>query len=365
MLAVHPVSGNLFVPRNCTATWIQGPSAGACSIASSVNQCGEVRDIPREHLDVLTLVNQYGQKKTLPAGTGVPETDLLVYVTSTRGVCDSSTLAYASPCHLDQMDRPVVGSINFCPGVIRATTDASQIANDQAIALHEMMHIMGFSMTLFSYFRDPNGNPRTPRCPAAPGCSENDGAGDPPYDLDAGAYVVSPTTVAVAERRGRTVKFLATPAVRAVARSYFACAEAPGAELENSGNSEATVGSHWEKRSFFTELMTGSTSAAFTEFLSEFTLALLEDTGWYQVLSDPRPHTGTRHPPLAHALAIAGRAAARDRSARLLLLGPARSPLPALPATWPHAPSRGRPCPPARAALANPPLPPRRRPAGR
>ena len=292
ILAVQPIVGNLFVPRNCSATWIQGEYAGTCSLASPINMCGEVQQIPPEHLDSLEVVSQYGRQQSYPAGVGVPETDLLVYVTSTEGLCDSSTLAYASPCHLDQGDRPIVGSINFCPGVVAPTTDALQLASDQAVALHEMIHLVGFSMTLFSYFRDEAGTPRTQRCPDAPGCSEDDRPGDPPYNPETDSFFLDNSTVAAAERRGRAVRYLATPSVRGVARSYFGCAALPGAELEGSGNAEATVGSHWEKRVLFTELMTGSTSAAFPEVLSEFTLALLDDSGWYQVTA-PGPRAGS------------------------------------------------------------------------
>ena len=280
------------MPRNCSATWIQGEYAGTCSLASPINMCGEVQQIPPEHLDSLEVVSQYGRQQSYPAGVGVPETDLLVYVTSTEGLCDSSTLAYASPCHLDQGDRPIVGSINFCPGVVAPTTDALQLASDQAVALHEMIHLVGFSMTLFSYFRDEAGTPRTQRCPDAPGCSEDDRPGDPPYNPETDSFFLDNSTVAAAERRGRAVRYLATPSVRGVARSYFGCAALPGAELEGSGNAEATVGSHWEKRVLFTELMTGSTSAAFPEVLSEFTLALLDDSGWYQVTA-PGPRAGS------------------------------------------------------------------------
>ena len=303
ILSVQSVVGNLYVPRNCSATWIEGPNAGTCSIASAVNQCGEVQSIPREHLGSLKIVNQNG-KQMLAAGAGIPNADLVVYVTSAKGSCDTTTLAYANPCHLDQMDRPIVGSINFCPGVIQPSADPAQVANDKAVALHEMIHVVGFSMTLFSYFRDSAGNPRTPRCPDAAGCTEADQPGDPPYDTSTDSYVLSDATVAVADRAGAPARFLATPAVRRVARSYFACPTVPCAELENSGNSEATAGSHWEKRAFFTELMTGSTSTAFPEVLSEFTLALLDDSGWYKVRPRrPAPRRGAPGPPPAGARA--------------------------------------------------------------
>jgi hypothetical protein len=47
-----------------------------------------------------------------------PDADLVVLVTGESGtLCETAaTLATARPCELDQYDRPVVGTINFCLG---------------------------------------------------------------------------------------------------------------------------------------------------------------------------------------------------------------------------------------------------------
>ena len=128
--------------------------------------------------------------------------------------------------------------------------------------------MLGFNFLLFSFFRDESGNPRTPRCPSAPGCTPEDAAGDPPFNASSRAYAVSPSTVVFSTRRGARVTYLATPATRSVARGYFGCPTLPGAELENSGNAEGTAGSHWEKRILLNELMTGSISSGIREVLS-------------------------------------------------------------------------------------------------
>jgi len=63
-------------------------------------------------------------------------------------------------------------------------------------------------------------------------------------------------------------------------REYFNCSTAEGAYLENQGDS-STIGSHFERRIFGNELMTAG--GMYDRRISQFTLALLEGTGWYKV----------------------------------------------------------------------------------
>ena len=65
-----------------------------------------------------------------------------------------------------------------------------------------------------------------------------------------------------------------------IARKYYNCPDLDGVELEEFGG-EGTAGSHWEARILLGDLMNGF---AYTEemVISEFTLALLEDTGYYK-----------------------------------------------------------------------------------
>ena len=87
---------------------------------------------------------------------GVDNTDLVIYVTYTDNECasDGSTLAWASTCNLDQYGRPIAGTINFCP---------SALGNmfwkfDIGVVLHEMLHILVMSNSLFPYFWDRDFN---------------------------------------------------------------------------------------------------------------------------------------------------------------------------------------------------------------
>jgi leishmanolysin-like peptidase len=64
------------------------------------------------------------------------------------------------------------------------------------------------------------------------------------------------------------------------AKKLFACSTAKGIELEDQG-STASAGSHWERALLFNEMMTAS--AFDHSAYSEISLALLADTGWYEV----------------------------------------------------------------------------------
>lgn len=69
-----------------------------------------------------------------------------------------------------------------------------------------------------------------------------------------------------------------TPNVVREARNYFNCSQLEGAELEDQGE-DGTVLTHWEKRVFENEAMTGTHTQ--NPIISRISLALMEDTGWY------------------------------------------------------------------------------------
>lgn len=79
---------------------------------------------------------------------------------------------------------------------------------------------------------------------------------------------------------GNTQKALATPNVVAYARQFYNCSTWPSVPLEDDGGS-GTANSHFERSYFFSEAMTGSTSAHMV--YSGFTWSVLKDSGWYGV----------------------------------------------------------------------------------
>jgi len=70
-----------------------------------------------------------------------------------------------------------------------------------------------------------------------------------------------------------------TPRVVREVRTHFDCPTLEGAELEDQGG-DGTALTHWEKRIFQNEAMTGTVNTAQSVY-SRLTLALLEDSGWY------------------------------------------------------------------------------------
>jgi len=76
------------------------------------------------------------------------------------------------------------------------------------------------------------------------------------------------------------VKIIKTPKVVETAKKYFGCSTLQGVELEDNGG-EGTAGSHWEARIMYSDFMIGRT--ILENVLSEISLALLEDSGWYKV----------------------------------------------------------------------------------
>lgn len=173
------------------------------------------------------------------------ETDLWVFVT----MRPSSASVYATGQILayDQNGRTIFGLVNWNPRNL--DPEAGKDAMYESIALHEMMHVLGFSQNRLLAFRNATTGERY---------QEQQVAGDT-YD-------------------GREVTLLTSPRVVEEFRKQFGCDTAVGAILEDQGGS-GTAGSHWEKSIFMDEFMTGVASER--PVLSAVTLALLEDSGWY------------------------------------------------------------------------------------
>ncbi|KAJ9457919.1 Leishmanolysin-like protein [Diplonema papillatum] len=167
---------------------------------------------------------------------GVADADLVLYL-SAIDVTDSSTLAWAVPCHAEtSVSRPLVGQVNFNPtkfnaGEIFDTREASK-----QIVIHEIFHVMGFSKTYF----------------------------DRLDMLDANE------------------KFINTPTVIEKARAHFDCSDLEGLGTENQG-SASTAGSHWEQKTMGYEAMVGTLTTGYFPAVSDMTLALFEDTNFYTV----------------------------------------------------------------------------------
>ena len=77
----------------------------------------------------------------------------------------------------------------------------------------------------------------------------------------------------------KAVDMMVTPRVVEEVRRHFNCEKLEGAELEDQGG-EGTALTHWEKRIFENEAMTGTHTQS--PVFSRITLVLMEDSGWYR-----------------------------------------------------------------------------------
>lgn len=174
------------------------------------------------------------------------KSDLLIFVKSTSTAI-SDARAMGTVCGLDtQTFRPNIGLI------ILQKPFFDDLYNSDVLPfvtiLHESFHILGFSKLLFPFFKTKDK--------------------------------IIKTGSKVTPLKDKTTDFVISPKVIELTKLYFNCSTATGAPLENEGG-VISRGSHWEKSVFGNELMTAS--HAETLILSEFTLAILEDSGWYKV----------------------------------------------------------------------------------
>ncbi|MFK7897307.1 MAG: leishmanolysin-related zinc metalloendopeptidase [Myxococcota bacterium] len=149
-----------------------------------------------------------------------------------------------------EFDRPVVGGllINVDPFYPPFSSSDDYLASFR----HELIHALVFDSFLFDRYRE--------------------GLEGPPR----GSAV---TTSYI--QNGATVTAVTTPAVVAAAQEQFDCPTLIGAELENQGEGAL---SHWEERTFPDELMHPVQGPGLgREVVSAVTLALFEDSGWYEV----------------------------------------------------------------------------------
>ena len=119
----------------------------------------------------------------------------------------------------------------------------------ETILLHEMTHILGFQYENYQYF---------------------------PGGING---VISKET----DDNGKNRYYIITPKVVELAKKYYNCDSLIGLELENQENINNNIpSSHWESRILLGEYMNLDLYTP-EVVISDFTLALLEDSGWYKV----------------------------------------------------------------------------------
>ncbi|XP_064643669.1 leishmanolysin-like peptidase [Lineus longissimus] len=285
-LQVRQTVQPLKLVRQCETSYIRykndDPYHYCSDGCSPMTMCGEIR-VPEDHLDVCRMCSPPPSGSCYTNGTsgpGVRNADFILYVsTKTTKRCGyGTTVAYAAYCQLEgALDRPVAGYVNICPNSISTKFhDLTQIA---ATIKHEILHALGFSAGLYAFFRDKDGKPLTPRLGSS---------GKPLYNKTLSLYQWGENIIKLVRRkdwlvRGGTVDkyvhMVVTPKVVEEVRNHFNCSTLEGAELEDQGI-VGTALTHWEKRVFENEAMTGTYTQ--NPSISRITLALMEDSGWYK-----------------------------------------------------------------------------------
>ncbi|CAG0916897.1 unnamed protein product, partial [Notodromas monacha] len=128
--------------------------------------CGEVA-VPPEHLDACRVCDGLGRDCHEINGTrgqGIFDADFVFYVSAmeTERCHKGMTVAYAAHCQQEaSLDRPIAGHANLCPSSI--STKPQELDTLLSTVKHEILHALGFSVSLYAFYRDKNGVPLTPR----------------------------------------------------------------------------------------------------------------------------------------------------------------------------------------------------------
>ncbi|KAL1230014.1 Leishmanolysin-like peptidase [Trichinella pseudospiralis] len=190
---------------------------------------------------------------------GVPNTDLIFFVDlRSNASCakPQHTLAFALSCAptVNIINRPVLGYVGICKN--STAIKSWNVRSIRTTMIHEMMHIMAFNSWSLYIIEAMINNVR--------------GSNNVEQQ-----WKVNDNLTLIQE-----VNFISTPRVTKFVREHFNCPDLKGAQLEDNGGS-GTKRSHWKKRLFGNEIMTGKQSNR--AVFSALTSALLEDSSWYLV----------------------------------------------------------------------------------
>jgi hypothetical protein len=178
--------------------------------------------------------------------TGV-SADVFIYFDSQAK--SGTQLANSMYCYLASgTKRPLIMRVMINRNMLKANK-ANVLIHEQNmyVIMHELLHTFGFSNYQFPNFIDSNGKRRK-------------------------GHIKS------MKIGGKTQTVLDVAPLTTRLRNHFGCSSLAGAVMENGGGS-STDGSHFERRLFVYEAM--SSGSILGRRISEFSLALLEGSGWY------------------------------------------------------------------------------------
>jgi leishmanolysin len=176
---------------------------------------------------------------------GVPA-DFFMYYDLDNGMSSVATAKYCSLASGTR--RPLIGRTHINSNrIVDAKGNELVHEKNMYFMMHEMIHALGFSTYTFKYWLDANGKTRT-------------------------GHVKS---VSIG---GSTRSVVDVPELTERLRNFYGCSSAPGAIMENGGGSGTSL-SHFERKYFLYDTMTSG--GLFGRRISEFTLGMLEGSGWY------------------------------------------------------------------------------------
>ena len=215
----------------------------------------------------------------------------------------SDTFALSMPCQYGPDHRPVFSYLGISPKRIKQFMDENQHSGDLfvkeylfAVVLHEITHSLGFSQGLYAFWY-PRDHLNSDNVENKKYFFANPGRF--PTGPVSGDAVLFDSNVTEGEMRNnirfafgttagrKKVAYFSTPAVLRAGAEHFNCSKVTdggtlfsGTEVEGIEIEDASP-SHFEKRILYEELMTAEVKGV--AVLSNLTLALLSDTGWYTI----------------------------------------------------------------------------------
>jgi len=146
--------------------------------------------------------------------------------------------------------RPIAGYIQFKPELNMHNSTAVDYM--VWLAIHEITHILVMNDSLYDDWIDQDMKPYG-------------------FNKVVGKKILP---------NGKAMSYIKTPKIIEKGKAHFKCDSFDGLPLEYNGGA-GTVGAHWSKKTMNTDYMIGDSYGE--NLISDLSLAMFEDSGWYQV----------------------------------------------------------------------------------
>jgi len=163
--------------------------------------------------------------------------DVIIFLEMSNDL-DKNILAAGSPCILLTNYQPIAGIVKINKNLSSKNTNFNYYM--KTLLFHEISHVLAYHPYIFQY-----------------------------------KNLISTKTI-----DGEKYYYISSPKVIEKAKRHFGCDNIKGVQLENDGG-DGTSGSHWDSRYMLGDYMMASDYSDVV--LSDISLALFEDTGFYKV----------------------------------------------------------------------------------